>query len=175
MKPQLKWAGVVTAAIALIASVALAAAASDTAVSPVFGVKLPAGYRDWRAVSVAHEAGSLNDIRIVLGNDIAIEAYRNGTRPFPDGTMIARLAYRYTPSAKNNAIFGQEQSFVAGLPTNVQVSVKDSKRFASTGGWGFGQFESGKPNPSIALMETCFACHKRLDAATDFVFTNYAP
>ena len=151
------------------------AAAQNADKSPVFGISLPAGYRDWRAVSVAHEAGNLNDIRVVLGNDIAIKAYRDGSKPFPDGTMIARLAYKYVPSAQNNAIFGQQQSFVAGDPTNVQISVKDSKRFASTGGWGYGQFEGGKPNPSEALMQTCFACHTRLDRADDFVFTRYAP
>jgi hypothetical protein len=49
----------------------------------MFGIKLPKGYHDWRVVSVAHEAGALNDIRVVLGNDIAINAHRDGTRPFP--------------------------------------------------------------------------------------------
>jgi Cytochrome P460 len=164
--------------IAVIATLfvpATFAAGQSTDESPVFGVKLPEGYRDWRAISVAHEAGPLNDIRVVLGNDIAIKAYRDGTRPFPDGTMIARLAYEHVPSAQNNEIFGQQQSFVAGAPTNVQISVKNSKRFASTGGWGYGQFEGGKPNPSKALMKTCFACHTRLDKAEDFVFTRYSP
>lgn len=151
------------------------AAAQETGGSPIFGVHLPPDYRDWRVISVAHEAGNLNDIRVVLGNDAAIKAFRDGTRPFPDGSMIARLAYKYVPSAQNNAIFGQEQSFVAGDPTNVQLSVKDSQRFSATGGWGYGQFESGKPNPSEALMQTCFACHTRLDKATDLVFTHYAP
>lgn len=132
----------------------------------MFGVKLPDGYRDWRVISVAHEAGNLNDIRVMLGNDVAIKAYRSGIRPFPDGTKIARLAYKYVSSAQNNAVFGQSQSFVAGDPTNVQISVKDSRRFPSTGGWGYGQFEAGKPNPSEALMQTCFACHARLDAAS---------
>jgi hypothetical protein len=162
------------AAIAMFfASIASAAGEGETDGSPVFGIKLPPGYRDWRLVGVAHEAGKLNDIRAVLGNDIAIKAYRDGTKPFPDGTMIVRLAYTYVPSARNNAIFGQEQSFIAGDPTNVQISVKDSKRFASTGGRGYGQFEGGKPDPSEALMQTCFACHVRLGKADDFVFTRY--
>src|SRR3954453_19566408 len=153
------------AAITMFFISATFAAGQNADESPVFGIKLPAGYRDWRAVSVAHEAGNLNDIRVVLGNDIAIKAYRDGTRPFPDGTIIARLAYQYVPSAQNNAIFGQQQSFVAGNPTNVQISVKDSKRFPSTGGWGYGQFEGGKPNASEPLVQTCFACHTRLNKA----------
>jgi hypothetical protein len=45
-------------------------------------------------ISIAHEAGNNNDIRAVLGNDTAIKAYREPKLPFPDGTMIARLAWR---------------------------------------------------------------------------------
>jgi hypothetical protein len=62
-----------------------------------FGVKIPPGYRDWRLISVAHEEGNLNDLRAILGNDVAIKAYREGNRPFPDGTIIARLAWSYVP------------------------------------------------------------------------------
>ncbi|HEX8805850.1 MAG TPA: cytochrome P460 family protein, partial [Candidatus Aquilonibacter sp.] len=118
---------------------------SDSAAAPVFGIKVPPGFRDWRVISVAHEAGTNNDIRVILGNDIAIRAYREGTRPFPDGTIIARLAWTYVPSAENNKVFGREQSWVAGDPTNVQFDVKDSKKYASTGGWGYAQFQDGKP------------------------------
>src|ERR1700733_5291569 len=74
--------------------------------SPIFGVELPAGYRDWQVISVAHEAGNNNDIRAILGNDIAVKAFRNSVRPFPDGTIVARLAYEYVVSEQNNAIFG---------------------------------------------------------------------
>jgi hypothetical protein len=61
--------------------------------SPVYGVTLPEGYRRWEVITVAHEAGKNNDIRAVLGNDVALKAFREGTRPFPDGAIIARLAY----------------------------------------------------------------------------------
>ena len=130
--------------------------------SPDYGVTLPPDYRSWEVVSVAHEAGNNNDIRAILGNDIAMKAYRSGALPFPDGSILARIAWRYEPSARNNAIFGRDQSFVAGDPTNVQIDVKDARRFASSGGWGYGQFEHGKANPSRALIQTCFACHNRL-------------
>jgi hypothetical protein len=94
----------------------------------------PAGYRDWKWVSSAHEAGKLNSLGAVLGNDVAIKAYRAGTIPFPDGTIIAALHYAHAPSAENDKIFGQAQSFVPGPPTNVQFMVKDSKKYAATGG-----------------------------------------
>jgi hypothetical protein len=149
-------------------------ASSREGASPVFGVTLPVGYRDWQFISVAHEAGNNNDIRGILGNDIAIKALKEGTLPFPDGSIIVRLAYEYTASERNNAIFGREQSFVAGAPTNVQVEVKDSRRFASTGGWGYGQFENGKANPSVKIIKSCFACHAKLPAKSDLIFTTYS-
>jgi hypothetical protein len=142
--------------------------------TPIFGIKIPPGYRDWRLISVAHEAGKLDDLRAILGNDLAIEAYRKGQLPFPDGTIIARLGWDYLPSAENDKVFGRAQSFVAGAPKNgVQFMVKDSKKYASTGGWGFAQFNDGKPSDA-AVLGTCFPCHKPA-AARDYVFTRYAP
>jgi hypothetical protein len=158
-----------------VALIPVVAGGADDGASAVFGVTLPADYRSWQLISVAHEAGGLDDLRAILGNDIAAKAFREGTIPFPDGAIIARLAWRHVPSAENNAVFGQAQSFVAGPPTNVQFSVKDSKKYAGTGGWGFGQFEGGRPNRDEALLNTCFPCHNRAPGQADFVFTRYAP
>lgn len=141
--------------------------------SSVLSITLPPSYRDWRLVSVAHEAGKLNDLRAVLGNDLTIDAYRKGDASFPDGAIIARLAWAYTPSEENNKAFGQEQSFVAGTPTNVQLMVKDEKRFASTGGWGFAQFTDGKPAPAESV-KGCYSCHSPAKQH-DYIFTRYAP
>jgi hypothetical protein len=163
------------AAAYVLALAPAGAGSADDDRSALFGVRLPAGYRDWQLINVAHEAGGLNDIRAVLGNDVAVRAFRDGTRPFPDGAIIARLAWQYVPSAENNAVFGQAQSFVPGAATNVQISVKDSRRYAGTGGWGYGQFEDGKPNRNEALLGTCAPCHARAAKTDDFVFTRYAP
>jgi Cytochrome P460 len=100
----------------IVAFTAPASGHTDGEAAPIFGVKIPPGYRDWRLISVAHEAGNLNDLRAILGNDVAIKAYREGKLPFPDGTMIARLAWSYDPSEENNKVFGRAQSFVAGPP-----------------------------------------------------------
>jgi hypothetical protein len=56
----------------------------------VIVTKIPPGYRDWKFISAAHEADDLNDIRVVIGNDKAIKAYRAG-KPFPEGTIIGRV------------------------------------------------------------------------------------
>jgi Cytochrome P460 len=77
---------------------------------------IPNGYRDWQWISSAHEAGNLNSLGAVLGNDVAIKAFRAGKLPFPDGTIIAALHYRNVPSEENNKVFGQAQSFVPGAP-----------------------------------------------------------
>jgi Cytochrome P460 len=70
--------------------------------------------------------------------------------------------------------FGRLQFFVAGPPKNgVQFMVKDSKKYASTGGWGVAQFNDGKPADE-AVHNTCFSCHEAVKAR-DFVFAGYAP
>jgi len=161
-------------AVASVAGVVASTAGRvDDQAAPIFGVKIPAGYRDWKLISVAHEEGNLNDLRAILGNDIAVKAYREGKLPFPDGTIIARLAWNYVPSDENNKVFGRQQSFIAGSPTNVQFMVKDSKKYAATGGWGFAQFKDSKPDDK-ADLKTCFPCHEPVKAR-DFVFTRYAP
>jgi hypothetical protein len=160
-------------AIAAVISIPSIGGTANDSAAPIFGVKIPPGYRDWKLISVAHEAGSLNDLRALLGNDVAVSAYREGRLPFPDGAIIARLAWSYVPSEENNKVFGRQQSFVAGTPTNLQFMVKDTKKYAATGGWGFAQFDGGKP-AGAALLETCFPCHKPAQG-NDYVFTHYAP
>ena len=163
----------VVALTGVVVYMAHASGRSDGEADPVFGITIPPGYRDWKLISVAHEEGNLNDLRALLGNDVAIRAYREGKLPFPDGTIIARLAWSYVPSEENNKVFGRSQSFVAGPATNLQFMVKNSTKYAATGGWGFAQFKDGKP-ADAALLKTCFPCHEPVKAR-DFVFTRYAP
>jgi hypothetical protein len=164
--------GAAVAGIVVSYSPALGQAAQQ--VAPVFVKEMPPGYHDWRLISVSHEGGNINSIGAVLGNDVAIKAYREGKLPFPDGAIIAALHYKYVPSDENNKVFGRAQSFVPGPPTNVQFEVKDAKKYAATGGWGFGHFNSdGKPGDE-ALLRTCFPCHAQAKAS-DLVFSHYAP
>ena len=146
--------------------------------SPIYGVTIPAGFRDWKLISVNHLiTDKLNQLRAQLGNDIAIKAFREGKLPFPDGTIIVALHWNHVPSEENNkvlvAAFPGAQSFVAASAVNVQVMVKDSKKYAATGGWGFADFKDGKPGDR-ALHETCFPCHEPAKSH-DFVFAHYAP
>jgi hypothetical protein len=171
---------VVLATIEAVLGVAVAQSTSisqtNVANAPFAGIKIFPGYRDWKLISVAHEEGNLNDIRAILGNDIAIKAFWNDRLPFPDGTVIARIAWKDVPSEENNKVSGRPQSFVAGPAPEwyLQFMVKDSKKYAATGGWGFARFnKDGKPATKTTLRP-CFSCHQPFKAH-DFVFTHYAP
>jgi hypothetical protein len=141
--------------------------AADEA-SPIFGVTIPAEYRKWELIAPSHEAGSFNELRVILGNAKAMKAYRDGTLPFPDGAMLAKLAWKQVPSPEF------EGAFVPGHTTTVQIMVKDSKKYAATGGWGFGRFIDGKPVDE-AQHKTCFGCHEANVKGHDLVFTRWAP
>src|SRR5271165_4542994 len=78
----------VAALAGVVAYMVPASGQADGEAAPIYGIKIPPGYRDWRLISVAHEEGNLNDIRAQLGNDVAISAYREGKLPFPNSTII---------------------------------------------------------------------------------------
>src|SRR5262245_54759825 len=164
-----------TTLVNVVAFTVSAARRADEQAAALFVTEIPSGYRDWKVVSVAHEAGDLNDIRGVLGNDIAIKAYREGKLPFPEGAIVGRIAWSFVSSEENNKVFGRDQSFVAGAPTDtyLQFMIKDSKKYAATGGWGYSSFDrNGKPTDEAA-MKSCFPCHQKIQDR-DFVFTRYA-
>ncbi len=168
---------VVSLAVGLVTGLigynATAAGEADAARMPALA-EMPGGYRDWPVIAVAHEEGKLNDIRAILGNDVAMKAFRAGAGTYPDGTIIARLAWDYHPLEESRQAFGAPQSFVAGSPKNgVQFMIKDAKKYASTGGWGYVEFDNGKPS-ATAMPEACFACHS-IVKNRDFVFSQYAP
>ena len=152
---------------------------AESNASPIYGITIPAGYREWHLISVNHLAGDkLKQVRAQLGNDVAIKAFREGKLPFPDGAIIAALHWNEASSEENNKVLAIGfpnaglQSSVAGSATNVQFMVKDSKKYAATGGWGFADFKDGKPGDE-ALHKTCFPCHQPAKAQ-DYVFTHYA-
>jgi hypothetical protein len=166
MRQPLKWAVAAIAASCICASLPFAVGHADDAASPIFGVRIPAGYRAWKLVAPGEENG-LDELRSVVGNTTAITAYQGGAASFPDGTVLVKLAWKRKP------VPGLEGAFITGPATTVQVMVKDSTRYASTGGWGFGRFIDGKP-VDAAQHETCFACHEAHARDHDFVFTRYA-
>ncbi|MFC6336676.1 cytochrome C oxidase subunit III [Pseudomonas sp. CCM 7891] len=161
----------ILSAIACTALALTGIALGDTgqgAASPIFGVKLPDGYRKWSLVAPAQEAPPLDELRAVLGNNLAMKAYQESMLPFPDGTVLVKLAWQHIQSPEF------PPASIPGAATTVQVMVKDSKKYASTGGWGFGRFIDGKPADETQ-HKTCFACHQARVQNHDFVFTRFAP
>ena len=177
----------VTAVAGVAAYMESASGQSNEGAAPIYGVKLPDGYRDWRLISVkrltgkqlANTGSELKQLRAELGNDLAIKAYRDGTLPFPDGAIIAALHWNEDLSDSDNQALatgfpglGLKSSF-AGSAVNAQFMVKDSKKYAASGGWGFADFTKGKPGDE-ALHAKCFPCHAPAKDR-DYVFTRYAP
>lgn len=147
--------------------VPIPATAGGEAKSPVFGVTIPEGYRGWQVVAPSHRPDK-DEVRAILGNDIAMKAYRAKTLPFPDGSILAKLAWKRVSSAEF------PEAYVPGEPQRIEFMVKDSRKYASTGGWGFGRFVDGKAADE-AQHRTCFPCHEAGVKGHDFVFTRYAP
>src|ERR1700722_8606484 len=107
-------------AAAIVAGVAAstprASGHTDERIAPIVGIAIPDGYRDWKLISVAHEAGDLNDIRAILGNDVAIKAYREQSfvaGPPTNVQFMVKDSKRY--SATGGWGFAQ---FTNGKPVN---------------------------------------------------------
>jgi hypothetical protein len=118
-------------------------------------------------IAPAQEAAPLDELRVVLGNPTAVKAIENSTLPYPEGTVLVKLAYKRKQSDK------LPSATMPGQPTTVQVMVKDSRKYASTGGWVFGRFINGVPADE-AQHQTCFACHAAHAKDQDYVFTRFA-
>jgi hypothetical protein len=138
------------------------------------------GYESWQAISVSHNGGML---AVILGNPTMIEAYKAGIpedgKPFPDGAKMAKIHWT---AKKNETAPGQP--LVAGTLHDIDFMVKDGKRFADSGGWGYGEFEydaasdAFRPgtltdSPPQANDAKCgAACHTAAQKR-DYVFTEY--
>jgi Cytochrome P460 len=165
-------------AVVALCTLYVARLAAQSNASPIYGVTIPVGYRDWKLIAVNQlKTDKIDQLRAQLGNEIAIQAFKEGTIPFPDGTVIAAQHWNRVPSEGNDKVlvdaFPGAQSFVVESAVNVQFMVKDSKKYAATGGWGFGDFKDGRPGDE-ALHKACFGCHVPAKAH-DYVFAHYAP
>ena len=145
-----------------------------------YSVKTPAGiafsdfkgYEDWAVVSSARTDEVL---KVIVANPIMINAYRAGVpgngQPFPEGSMIAKLQWSFKKSTE--APFAVD---VPDAPTQAFVIEKDSKRFPSTGGWGYALFNhdaaTGKMTADPAPADCGHTCHVAVKAK-DYIFHPY--
>jgi len=153
------------AAAGILCSALPSAFGADIAVAPT-GVTIPKGYRNWQVVAPS-QRDDKDEIRVILGNIIAMKAIRAKRLPFPDGAILAKLSWSRVRSAEF------DNTFVPGEPRRIEFMEKNAKKYVSTGGWGFGRFVDGAPADE-GEHGTCWPCHEANVKGNDFVFTRYA-
>jgi Cytochrome P460 len=168
-------AAIVAGALAAAGGIALAAQDKYSVTSP-HGIAFAEfrGFEDWPAVAVSH-AEDLKLIEVIVGNPAMIAAYRAGIpengQPVPDGARMAKI--HWNPKQSTTA---PTDTTVPGTLHDIDFMVKDSKRFAATGGWGYAQFNYDTATDTFTPLEDdpgCgYACHT-LVKTNDYVFTAY--
>ena len=138
------------------------------------------GYESWQLVSISQNGAH---VAAIVANPVMIKAYLSGVpgngKPFPDGAKLAKIHW----NPKKMETF--TAATVPGTQANVDFMVKDSKRFADSGGWGWGAFDydaasntfrpatSADKPPQGNDAKCGFACHT-IVKGQDYVFTAYA-
>jgi hypothetical protein len=134
------------------------------------------GYETWQVVAPSYRTDN-NELRIILGNTVMINAYKEGIpgngKPFPEGSIIVKVAW----SERKSPVF--PAAFEPDVLRRVEFIVKDSKRFPGTSGWGYARFvhdaKTGAFSPfgkDASFAQECYQCHT-LVKGKDFIFTGY--
>ena len=141
------------------------ASAKDVLPAPN-GITLP-DYQDWRVISQSHRTDN-NSVRIILGNDIAIDAARAGkTKPWPDGTILAKLVW------KQRIDDAWPAAVVPGDFVHAEFMIKDARKYKDTAGWGFARWLGLEEKPygkDAGFVQECVACHTPVKEK-DYVYT----
>lgn len=173
--------------VALAATIAIAADAPTKSKQDKYTLQVPGGlafsefkgYEGWQVVSISHNPKAM---AVIVGNPAMIKAFEAGIptngKPVPDGAMMAKMHY----APKQNSFF--PDATVPARQTDVDLMVKDSKRFADSGGWGYAVFEydaatdtftpgtTANQPPQANDAKCGFACHT-IVKKNDYVFTQY--
>lgn len=144
----------------------------NTASPAINGLKLPAGFENWKVIAVSYRTDR-QSIRAILGNDIAVEAARTGNvNPYPDGAIVAKVAWK----AKEDEVWSD--AIVPGEFLIAEFMYKDSKKYAANGtGWGWARWVGPERKPYGETKEyeqECIECHAPVEDK-DWVFTHGAP
>lgn len=141
---------------------------ADNHVNPApNGITLPEGYKDWRVISQSHRLDN-KSMRIILGNDIAIDAARaKNVNPWPDGAILAKLVWKeqteeFWPAAMAPGDF-----------IHAEFMFKDSQKYKATGGWGYARWLGLDQKPygnDENFAQECVSCHLPVKGR-DYVFT----
>jgi len=144
--------------------------AVEAAAAAPNGLELPAGILDWRVIGVASREKDMNpNIRVIVGNDIAVEAARsNNTNPWPDGAMLAH----YVWAAGDNPV---AEGTINPVAFNaLTLMEKNAGDYADDGGWAYGAWSTPELNaPTDPVFDqACIDCHtSTVGPDNDYVFT----
>jgi Cytochrome P460 len=188
MHAAVKYVGALSACAALAVCVGFVATSVAQTAQDKYSLKIPGGlafadfkgYESWQAISIS---GNDEAVALILGNPVMIEAFKSGIpgngKPFPDGARMAKIHWNPT----KNQYF--PNTTVPGAQHDVDFMVKDSKKYADSGGWGYAVFEidpathtfrpgttADKP-PQSNDAKCGAACHT-IVKSKDYVFTDYA-
>lgn len=135
-------------------------------VSPEWnGVAFDPSFEGWRPLSFT-DRGDNNTFRFILGNDVAIQAAESGhISPWPDGTRFAKIAWQQQP--------GEDGMVYPGRFVQVELMIRDSKKYAATEGWGWGRWRGLDLKPygsNGRFVNECTGCHQPLKG-NDYVYT----
>ena len=130
------------------------------------GIAFIPAYKNWKAISTTERFDN-QTIRLVLGNNVAIKAIENNTiNPWPDGAILAKVAW--------DRLIDESGSAQPGQFKQVEFMIKDSKKFASSLGWGFARWRGADLQPfgsDASFVQGCVDCHLPM-SKRDFVFTD---
>lgn len=169
----------------LIAAVVLAAGGSlPLAGQDKYDLKAPngisfaeiKGYETWQVIAPSRRTDN-NELRIILGNTIMIDAYKKGIpgngQAFPDGSVIVKIGW----SEKKNPDF--PVAYEPDVLRRVEFIMKDAKRFPDTSGWGYARFVYDAKTLTFtpygkdpSFVRECHQCHT-IVKKKDFIFTGY--
>ncbi|GFO61912.1 cytochrome P460 [Geomonas silvestris] len=142
------------------------AGAADLPVAPN-GIALYPEFMSWKPLAPSYREDK-GHIRLITANDVALAGLRAGKNPLPDGSVLAKVAWK---AVKHPAfpVATEPGEFV-----QVEFMVKDSRKYAATGGWGFARFVGKELKPygkDPGFVAECFGCHTPV-AAKDYLFTS---
>jgi Cytochrome P460 len=152
--------------ISLIAPVLISAA--NTPVAPN-GIAYYPEYLTWKVIAPSYREDK-NHIRIITGNETAIDALHASKNPLPDGSVLAKTAWK----AEKHPSF--PDATVPGSFVQVEFMIKDTMKYKDTGGWGFARFVGNELKPygkDSGFVNECFQCHMPV-ADNDYLFTDIA-
>jgi len=155
---------IVLTCVALIL-VASSVFAADRPVAPN-DIALYPNYMSWKVIAPSYREDK-GHIRIITGNQIAVAAMRAGKKPLPDGSVLAKVAWK----AEKHPSFPVATE--PGAFVQVEFMVKDAKKYKETGGWGFARFVGNELKPygkDANFVGECFGCHIPV-ASNDYLYT----